>query len=564
MVPPKLPSDGATYPAVVVSLVDSAGLPTAAVGDLTVFLSSSQTNIVSVPDSVTIRAGQEYVVVNATTTTTPGTTMITAHTEGLGSPAPSPLTTVTPSGYPSKLEVFTSPATFLSGTAVGVVRVEVVDQAGLPSKAISSIPVLLSTSNASIASLIQTTLTIPAGSIFVDGSFNTVNFGTAVISAASTGYATGTSLVTVVSQASCSGGCGPSRLSIRLVPGTLPADGLAYSTLEVGLQTSSGAPARSSSDTIVQLTSDRSAVASVQSLMTIPAGSVAALTWVTTSALPGTANITATSTGLVPATKSVSTVIPAPSKLQAYIGPPSSAYSTNGNYPILVVQLQDGLGNPARARQDTPITVTSSNSSLLASFLSLDIPTGKDYVSSYLQVKGVGQSVLTTTTQGLASSQVPLKTVPSPLLVRLVLSSTSNTFIYQNQTALFTFSASFVGLPLQNMNVSWASSGGVMSPPFGNTGTSGSTNSLFTPKTYGAYNITASAHSAAAGFLSLTYHLIVAQVPPKPAPSLLEQIISYWYYLAAAAAVAVIAVIYLFRMRRKKQRAEIEAGFEVV
>jgi hypothetical protein len=29
-------------------------------------------------------------------------------------------------------------------------------------------------------------------------------------------------------------------------------------------------------------------------------------------------------------------------------------------------------------------------------------------------------------------------------------------------------------------------------------------------------------------------------------------------------AVVIVAAVYLFRMRRKKQRAEIEAGFEVV
>jgi hypothetical protein len=567
MLPPKLPSDGGRYPAVVVSLVDSTGLPTAAVANLTVFLASSQTNIASVPDSVTIRSGQEYVVVNATTTTTPGTTMITAHSEGLVSPSPTPLTTVTPSGFPSKLVVYASPATFLEGASNGVVRVEVVDEANLPSKAISSISVLLSSSNATIASLVQTTLTIPAGSIFVDGSFqigSVSSTGSAVISATATGYSTGTSLVTVVSPGICLTGCGPFKLSMRLVPGTLPADGLSYSVLEVGLQTSAGTPAKSSSDTIVQLTSDRSEVASVQGLMTIPAGSVAALTWVTTSALPGRANITATSIGLVPATVSVTSVIPAPSKLQAYVAPPSSAYSTNGNYPILVVQLQDSLGNPARARQDVQITVTSSNGSLLSTFFLLRIPQGQDYVSSYLHVKGVGQSVLTSTTQGLSSSQVALKTVPSPLLVTLSISSTSNPYIYENQTALFTFGASFVGLPLQNMNVSWTSSGGVMSPPLGNTGTSGSTSSQFTPKSFGLYNITATAHSPAVGFLSITKRLTVFQVPPKPTPSLLEQIIGYWYYLAAAAAVAVIAVVYLLRMRRKKQRAEIEAGFEVV
>ena len=570
IIPPRLPADGGVYPAVVVSLVDASNLPTAALTNITVFLASSQTNIGAVPDSVIIPAGQEYVIANVSTTTTPGTAMITAHAQGFSSPSPSALMTVTPSGYPSKLLVFTSPSTFLPRADSGIVRVEVVDDAGMPSKAISDIPVTLSSSNTSIASPVQTSLTIPTGSFFADGSFSTSEPGSAIITAAPTsgGYSPGAALVTVDKPGACGTTCIPYRLALKIIaagnPGALPTDGGTYKVLEVGLQTQSNTPVTSSSDIVVQLASDNPDILSVPTLVSIPAGSLSAMAQVKTSALSGTVNVTAIAAGLVPATISVQTVIPAPSKLQTYVAPPSSAFSSNGNYPIMVVQLQDSSGNPARARQYTNVTVTSSNSSVLSSFVTIGIPKGSDYVFSYLHTKGVGKTVLTASSQDLVSSQSGLVSVTSPLVITLELTSTSQSFIYENQTATFTFSAFLEGLPIQHLNVSWAATGGQISPTYGSTGTSGSTSVVFTPGTYGKYNISAGVYSPQTGVVSKMYPLVVAQVPPKPSPSLGQQILSLWYYFVAAAAVVVVAVVYVLRMRRKKQRAEIEAGFEVV
>ena len=198
IIPPKLPADSGTYSAVVVSLVDSNGLPSAALSDLTVFLTSSQTNIASVPSTVMIPAGSEYVVANAVTTPTPGSTTITASSHGLESTFAT-LTTATPSGFPSILKVFVSPSSLLKRADTGTVRVELVDSAGFPSKAIVSVTAHLSSSNASIASLSQNSLTINPGEIYATGTFDTsVNSGQAVITASSTGYGSGGAIVTVV------------------------------------------------------------------------------------------------------------------------------------------------------------------------------------------------------------------------------------------------------------------------------------------------------------------------------------------------------------------------------
>jgi hypothetical protein len=563
LIPPKLPADGGYYPAAIVSLVDTDQNPTAALSPITVFLTSSQPNIASVPDSIVIGAGQEYGIANVTTTTTPGTALITAHAEGYGAPSDVLLTTATPSGFPSRLVVLASPSQFLARSDTGVFRVEVVDAAGQPSKAISPIPISLTSSNISIAKTVQSSITIPTGTIFASGTFITTNSGTAVITAISTGYSSG--LTSVVVNQPCATQCGPAKLALTLVPGVLPADGASYEALQIGLETQSGGPAVAGSDTIVQLTSDAPAVASIDNLVAIPAGQISVLTNVTTSVLAAGANFTASAAGLITATTTVHTIIPAPSKLQAYVAPPSSAYSGNGNYPILVVQLQDSNGNPARARQETNLVVTSSNGTLIGSFVTLSIPKGNDYAFTYLNTEGVGQSVLKVSSQGLVSSTVNLVSKPGPLLVTLDLASAPGGFIYSNETATLTFTMTFVGTPLQNVNVSWLSTGGAtFHPPSGKTGPGGSMSTVFTPPTFGRYNVTATAQTPQTGTVVRTLSFVVAEVPAKPTPSLVEQILGYWYYFVAAAAVIVVVLVYLFRLRRKKQRAEIEAGFEVV
>ncbi len=576
IIPPKLPADNGTYGAVVISLVDSSGLPSAAISDLTVFLTSSQTNIAKVPDSVTIRAGSEYVVANATTTPTPGSTTITASSHGLGSSF-AQLTTATPSGFPSILRVLVSPSSFLRRPDTGTVRVELVDSAGSPSKAITSVTAHLSSSNASRVSLNQNSLTISPGQIYATGTFNTsVNSGQAVITASSTGFGSGGAIVTVVPPNYCSSSCAPSKLLLKLVPGTLPTDGRAYSALEVDLATSTGQPAVSSSDTIVQLFSDEPDVVSVPAFVAIPAGNISVLTMLTTSSLQGHSSITASSSSLLSGNVNVTTVIPAPSKLQAYLAPPSTFVATKDNRPILVIQLQDGSGNPARARVLTNITVTSSDSSMVRGPLHVGVKAGQDYAYVLLVASGSGQSVLTASSQGLSSSQVTLQLAVSPPVDQLS-ATLPNGLFYSNDTATLTLTVSFLGQPVQNMNVSWTATMGSISPTTVLTSLSGSATTKFTPITtdllcmvvsrgvcyYGTAKINASASSPVTGPISVTYPIAIYQTPPPVTYSWYQNRLVQ-YLIVAAVVVAAVALYYLFRMRRKKQRAEIEAGFEVV
>jgi hypothetical protein len=425
--------------------------------------------------------------------------------------------------------------------------------------------VLLSSSNTSIASLGQNSLTVNSGDIYATGSFHSSsNSGQAVITASSTGYASGGAIVTVVPPNS-----GPSELLLKLVPGILPTDGRTYSALEVGLATKAGQPAVSSSDTIVQLSSSEPDVASVPGFVTIPAGSISVLAPLTTSSLQGRSGVTAFSSSLLPGNLSVRTVIPAPSVLQAYIAPPSTFVTSVGNSPILVIQLQDSNGNPARARVVTDITVTSSNGSMVSGPLHLSVAKRVDYVFTHLTASGSGQSILTASSQGLSSSHVGLQLARSPLADQLSASYPAvkpyvGGTMYSNGTATMTLSVSFLGQPVQNLTADWTVTGGTILPNPTKTGPSGTTSTTFTPSAIGVANITALASSPQTGPISLTYIITVIQTPTRPAPTLLDRIRGFWYLIVVAVAAALVAAFYLFRMRRKKHRAEIEAGFEVV
>src|SRR5205807_6392488 len=81
-IPPKLPANSITYPAVVVSVVDKNGHPTVALVDVQVSLTSSQENVGKVSDSVDIPPGATYAIANFTTTNTAGATIITATSIG--------------------------------------------------------------------------------------------------------------------------------------------------------------------------------------------------------------------------------------------------------------------------------------------------------------------------------------------------------------------------------------------------------------------------------------------------------------------------------------------------
>ncbi len=760
--PAKLPADGGQYPAVVVSLLDKSGLPSLALSETNVFLSSSQTNVGSVPSSVVIPAGKVFVMVNFTTTTTAGQTAITVSSPGLASFS-APLVTVVPSGFATHLNAFATPGTLVARpTDKGTITVELTDDQGLPSKAPADLTVHLFSSSNDTASLDQTNVVIKADETFATGTFHTAfRPGAASITASSSGFISGGTTINVVGPAplklvaqaqpqslalSSSGRLvisltdqsgeparAPTPISISItssnltvaqvqatatipagwiytvvsysstsiqgtatltatspglessssvantfaqksatalkvfvspsptlsdnqtysailvalvgsdgnpavavgdvlvqltssssvvgsvpssiiIPGgasyttanfrstfasgttvvtasasnllpdlvpmttfgpvpvrialglngfssTLPADGAAYSVFAVSLSDSTGAPAVAPNDIVIQLSSSRADIVSVDTSVVIRQGSIATIARMQTTLLAGLSNISASSVGLSSGTIPVTTVIPAPAQLKAFVAPPVALEPKTGNWPILFVQLQDSGGNPARARHATGVVVTSSNSVLLNSSISLTIPAGADYVSKVLMTDGLGSGTLTASSSGLAPSSANLQVLAFPVSANVTL---SKPFIFANQTAIASATVTFLGTPLRNASIIWLADGGLALPSNGTTNSAGQATTTFRPNGPGQDNITLIVQVPALGDLQFRSQLTVLQVPPKPAPTIIQIVLSYIYYIVAAVVAVIVALVYLFRLRRRKAKAELEAGFEAV
>lgn len=784
IIPPRLPSDGGTYAAAVVSLEDGSGNPSVALTNITVFLSSSLESVAKIENPILITRGHLYAIANLTTTVTPGTTIITASSAGLQT-ASQPAITATASGFPYALKVFLAPETVISGpTYRGLVIVELLDQLKFPARAGSNTLVQLSSSNTKVANVSQNSLLIHSGDVVASGNFSTAYIpGHATVTAIASGLLSGSDTVTVtgssplflkvfaqpekiglsstgrltlgltdssgnpastpadlainitsndtavaktpsfviihagssfalsnyttttvpghanltfsesglnpasvqissvaaaltpmefqvlvgptrvladqqgydavvVSLLSCSSGTSiakcnpalappdhpitvqvtssntqvgsvpssvtiqpgsgftalvftstflagttiitafangfqtgqqsistfgpvPAQLELQGVPRTLPADGNTYGSLEVLFKDSSGGPAFASSNMVVQLLSSESGVVSVDSSVTIPAGSYFAVANLQTTLLAGLANITAFAAGLSPAVTTVQTRIPAPSSVAAYISPANSLLSSVNPDPILVVQLQDSGGNPAEAGADTLVLVTASNSTVLKTPIALIIPKGVDYVAARLDVLLGGSTTLTAVSPGLVASAVSMNVAGLALTLSLAAfagpssaSTGSSATILSNSTAKLQVTVTLEGVPVPGVQVSWNSTTGSVSTIANVTDDHGATSTVFippSPNSKGYALVMANLSSPDFGTNRAEFVVVYSPPPVKPPRTLADVVFSYLIYiLPILAAVIAVAAFITIRKRRRKAREEMEAGFQVL
>ena len=564
-IPRILPADGKSYNAIVISLEDSVGSPTVALVPITVFLASSLTNVGTVNSSIVIEPGHDYALATMTTTNTPGTTQITASAPGFTSSIIF-VQTETPSGIAADLKVFAAPSELLSSAGTtGTLYVELQDQTGLPAKALTPTPVSLTSSDPNVASLIQKNITIPAGQIFTTVQFRTgLTLGSTTISAFSTGFTSGQGKVTVIAPAGnpatkvVVSGVLSSGKGVNTI---LPADGNQYAALELTLEDSEGNPVPAPAGGVsVGLTSTKSTVISVASSAVIPVGNISTIVHIQTSFLAGSINITAAPSGYSPSSAIFDTVIPAPSNIALFVAP-STKILTPLTLPLVVVQLTDASGNPARAKTNTSVLITSSNSQVVQGGITLTIPKGEDYAAAFLPVAMAGSTVLTAISSGLTSSQAPLDVVPLGLAVQITPSAST---IDLNGTSTLTLTATLQGQPLAGANVTWISNDGSLTPQKSVVTTTGTVAAVFRPSVTGFANVTAVVKDSAIGVSSSTYFLTVNPVPKKGPLTLTQFIFLYGYLVILPLVVLLVFLVWFLRKRRKKAREELEAAFQTV
>ncbi len=419
VVPPKLPADGASYPGVIVSLVSSTGKPTLGLADITVYLTSSQQNVGSVSPKAILKAGRDYAVANFSTTSTPGSTSITASSQGLTATSAT-LTTVTPSGFPTHLKVIPVPDSLLvNPMGTGTVLVEILDDVGLPAKAVSATAVTLSSSNNNVVNLPASSLTVPIGSVISKAKYLIgVIPGVATITASASGFNSGSGSVSVV-------GPSPFALKISAQPNPLPTS--AHGRLVISLTDPQGNPARAPSDVSVSIRSSSNNVVSAQPTVTIPSGRIYAIAPFSSTANPGTANLTASSPGLKSDFAVVASTQPVtPVKLKLSVAP-NPVLADSSGYSSVVVSLTDAGGNPALALFDISVTLTSSNSAVGNINNSVKITSGSSYaLATFSSTFFVGSTSITASAQDLLSAS-GRATSYGPIPSKAVVQSLPNT-----------------------------------------------------------------------------------------------------------------------------------------
>lgn len=436
-IPPKLPADNNSYPALVVSLVGSNGAPTVALEGVNVSLTSSQQNVGVVTEEVAIPAGQTYAIANFTTTHTAGTTTVTATSVGLQT-ASTAVTTVIAVGYPTQLVITAVPDTVpASAASTGYLILQLEDDVGLPAKAISDVPISLYSSNTNVVNVTAATTVMKQGEYLEEINY-TSGFvpGSALITASAAGFASGTATISVL-------GSPPLALKLEAQPSVMVACSSQVTScqgrLVVALTDLNGNPTLATRDIQIQIRSSDLAVVNASETATITEGNISAIaSFTVTSSTGGIVTITASSPGLESSTAQITVTSPAfispalctsggqtSCQLDIFAGP-NPVLADHRSYSSVVVSLQNPSGVPAvNDTGPTEVTLTSSVTGV-GNFTSINfvIPKGENWAAvTFTSTYQVGSTTLTASGQNVLPDQTPLTTygaVPSQVIVSAI------------------------------------------------------------------------------------------------------------------------------------------------
>ena len=383
-----VPADGLSHSVIVISLVNQQNKPTVSSATLEVYLSSSNPGVGSVPASVSLPSITGYVIVNFTSTTTAGTTTVSASAQGVNSGSASVKTALL-SGYPVALAAFAAPSqTSAQPVSNGTIEVELVDNYGNPAEASTTTVVQLSSSDTRVLNVTSPTVYIYSGEVLTNASYSTsLLTGSATISVSSPGLKDTTVKVTVV-------GSTPMQLKVQSVsPVTSESQQL---TAAVWLEDQNGNPVVAPTDLTISLSSNNFDLLNVEPYVTIFAGSSYAQFTFSTGPMQGSATITAAVTGLesssftvtVDRASGLGTDCGVSAALCTTIGLdflPSKALANGGTYQSVYVYLEnESSGLPALVAcgsgcPGVQVELTSSNPSVLSVDSSVVIDTGQSY-----------------------------------------------------------------------------------------------------------------------------------------------------------------------------------------
>ena len=151
-----------------------------------------------------------------------------------------------------------------------------------------------------------------------------------------------------------------SELVVTPLPPTLPADGKSYKSIVVSLEDVNFKPSLAEEQIVVNLRSSQLNVGTINSTVTIPVGQDYVIATMTTTNIPGSTEITASTPNLLPGFYTVNTVTPSglASALKVYSLPDKVFPNARGT---IAVELIDATGLPAKSASGVTVNLESTN-----------------------------------------------------------------------------------------------------------------------------------------------------------------------------------------------------------
>jgi hypothetical protein len=590
----------------VVALTDLSGNPTRASSNIQVQIRSSDLGVVDTSETATIEAGNISATAAYAVTSTPGVTTMTASAPGLQSGF-AQITTV-PAGIVSptsctvlgstscQLKIFAGPDPVLADhRSYSSVVVSLGNGTSPAINMTGATKVTLTSSITGVGNFTQVVFTIPEGQNWAAVTFtSTFQVGTTQLTASAQ------NILPVQTSLSTYGSV-PSQVVLTPISGPLPADGGTHPALELSLEDAFGSPAVAPFDLPVNLSSSHADVVRASPAI-IPSGQTFAVVNVTSGILAGSANVTALqsafTSGYAASSTVLTTIVPAPSALAAFLPDNGNLISTSKSpLRLLAIQLQDSSSNPARARTAINVTITSSNSAVIRDTMTASFGIGADFVAVPLSPLVPGTTTLTFSSPGLASAYLPVTFLPDPIQITI---SGGPASILTNQTAIVSVSVLVDGTPFEGATVQWNVSSGTftlppkapttsststvsatvtttshsaskpaVSPasPFLNdtTAKSGSSTVIYKPSKVGVATITAVVNDA--GLQTKTLNFTVTATPAAPAAaqqkqSLVQELTSFPLLLVPVGGAAGGGAAAFFLVRRRGKRGGADEEFD--
>ena len=408
-IPSTLPADGGTYAAIMIQLQDSSnGHPARAPnGGVQVTLSSSNINVGTIDQFVTIPGGQTYAIASINTTTTAGSVDITAVAPNY----PLIKTTITTKNIgaaPAQFKVYGPTVVTADNNAYKLIAIQLQDASCNIANTSTDLTINIFSSNLGIGS-VESQVTIPQSQTYTLATLNTTYLpGTTTITAVATNFISGQASITTT-------GFTPSKLAVYCIPSKLPSDNSTYQAIQVQLQDSQGQPAKDPQGNVnVNLFSSQPTVGNVSSILTIPFGQTQATGAFTATNNPGQTTITAQASDYSTGQAKMATYLIDYSPLQMTIS--ANQTNVNNGYTISIMVYVTASGGPVTS---ATVAFASNNGGTFAS----TSEQGNGYYNTSFTAPNFAQTTTCTITasvsktgylNGQATTQITVVPAPAP------------------------------------------------------------------------------------------------------------------------------------------------------